>query len=344
MYIELIPEAGKFYKVNMHTHTTLSDGKQTPEQIKEWYKSHGYSAVCYTDHEVLLGHEDLCDDEFIALHGYEIAIKESEQKHTGNFNKAYHFNILAKRQDQRYMPKFYRDNPSCAGASRQWINSDGVFDREGDDYIDHTEYDLNWINPYLEAIASHGFLITYNHPMWSLQDATDYAELRNIHAVELINGSCLHMNDNTSVHYQALLRHGVRAVAVAGDDNHSEASCGKGWTMIKAPELSYGALMEAYENGYCYATEGPEIKSLVIKDGKLIIKTSPAAAVSVFGQGRNVKIKRAEGEPVTEVECNYEPEKFGTYFRIEVRDAAGCKAYSTAYFTDEIAKKAEEKI
>ena len=29
----LIPEEGRFYKANMHTHTTCSDGQLTPEEI-----------------------------------------------------------------------------------------------------------------------------------------------------------------------------------------------------------------------------------------------------------------------------------------------------------------------
>ena len=67
MKIELIPESGRFYKVNMHCHTDVSDGKQSPEQVKEDYKNAGYSAVCFTDHEVLIGHEELCDDEFMPV-------------------------------------------------------------------------------------------------------------------------------------------------------------------------------------------------------------------------------------------------------------------------------------
>ena len=43
----LLPESGNFYKVNMHNHTTNSDGEHTPEQIKEIYKSLGYSANAY---------------------------------------------------------------------------------------------------------------------------------------------------------------------------------------------------------------------------------------------------------------------------------------------------------
>ena len=31
----LIPEGGHFYKANLHTHTTVSDGCKTPAEIKE---------------------------------------------------------------------------------------------------------------------------------------------------------------------------------------------------------------------------------------------------------------------------------------------------------------------
>ena len=338
MYIELIPEAGKFYKANLHCHTTISDGKQTPEQVKEFFKSRGYSAVCDTDHEVLVGHEDLCDDEFIALHGYEVAIKKDEGGHTGLFMPVYHFNIIAKTQSQRYMPRFYRDNPSCAGDSRRWIHEVGVYDKEGDDYIDHTEYDVNWINDYLAGVRDGGYLITYNHPMWSMQSALDYAGLKNIHAIEAINGGCIVLNDNTSLHYETLLRQGLRIVPVGGDDNHAETHCALGWTMIKAPELTYEALTDAYEKGYCYASEGPEILSLVIKDGKIIVKTSEAAAITLFADSRYVRTKRSRTETYTEAEFEYVPEKFGKYFRFEVRDAAGYRAFSNAYYTDEIEK------
>ncbi len=336
MYIELIPEAGQWYKANLHCHTNISDGKQTPEEVKQIYKGLGYQAVCYTDHEVLVGHEDLCDESFVALHGYEVAIKKDESGHTGLFMPVYHFNLLAKTQAQRYMPRFYRNNPSCAGDSRRWIEEVGVFDKEGDDFIDHTEYDVAWINDYLGAVAAGGYLITYNHPMWSMHSACDYIGLENIHAIEAINGSCNHMNDNTSLHYEALLRAGASIVPVGGDDNHSTASCGRGYTMIKAPALTYEALMEAYERGDCYASEGPAIESLVLRDGKICVKTSPAAAITLFSEGRFVRTKRAEGETRTEAEFDYEPQKFGRYFRMEVQDERGRRAYSNAYYTADI--------
>ena len=34
----LIKEEGNFYKANLHMHTTVSDGKMTPLEVKEKYK------------------------------------------------------------------------------------------------------------------------------------------------------------------------------------------------------------------------------------------------------------------------------------------------------------------
>ena len=33
----LLPNGNKFYKANLHVHTTVSDGAMTPEEIKKIY-------------------------------------------------------------------------------------------------------------------------------------------------------------------------------------------------------------------------------------------------------------------------------------------------------------------
>jgi len=336
--IELLPEKGKFYKVNTHCHTVVSDGRETARKIKELYKEKGYSAVCFTDHEVLAGHEELCDDEFVALHGYEIAIKKSLDHHTGWFMPVYHFNAIAKKQDNLVMTRFFRNNPSGSGNTLQSIATLAEFSDE----IERTHYDDDWINDFLKALTEKGFLITYCHPEWSLQTREDYINLDHLHAVELINSDSL--SDNSAFHYAQLLRVGKRVVPTGGDDFHymSNRAFG-GWTMIKAEALTYDALMEAYERGDCYASEGPEILSLVLDGGKIKVKTSPAAQICLLSEGRYVDYVRAEGELFTYAEFNYYPEKMGSYFRIEVRDGEGYKAFSNAYYTEDIDKKSWKK-
>ena len=322
MYRELLPESGHFYKVNLHCHTNISDGRQTPEEVKETYKALGYHAVCFTDHEVLLGHEELCDGDFIALHGYEAAIKADQFRGTGLFMPVYHFNMIAKDPKQREIPCFYRQNTSFPGNSASYAE-----EQPCSSLIDTYYYNINWLNRYLKKVSESGFLINYNHPEWSLQTSADYLGLEHLHSIELINGGCRFHNDNTSLHYQNLLRAGKRPVPNAGDDNHAACDCGFAWTMIKAPALTYRDLIAAYEQGDCYASEGPEIHSLVLDGDKIKVKTSPAAAITLHTEGRYVRV----AENCSQAEFLLEPQKFGRFFRIEVRDAAGKKAFSNAY-------------
>ena len=73
----LIDESLGQYRANLHCHTTISDGSKSPEEMKEFYKAHGYSAIAFTDHEAFLTHNDLTDDSFVALNGYELPVSDS---------------------------------------------------------------------------------------------------------------------------------------------------------------------------------------------------------------------------------------------------------------------------
>ena len=63
----LLPQEGKYYKANLHCHSVLSDGKKTAEELKEVYKAHGYSVLAVTDHEYMVPHNDLTDDDFLMI-------------------------------------------------------------------------------------------------------------------------------------------------------------------------------------------------------------------------------------------------------------------------------------
>jgi predicted metal-dependent phosphoesterase TrpH len=43
----------KWYKGNLHTHTTESDGDDTPERVTGWYRRHGYDFLVLSDHNHL---------------------------------------------------------------------------------------------------------------------------------------------------------------------------------------------------------------------------------------------------------------------------------------------------
>ena len=67
----LIDPEKKQYKANLHSHSTLSDGKLTPEELKKLYKDNGYDILAITDHEYPKSHNDLTDKDFLMVTGYE---------------------------------------------------------------------------------------------------------------------------------------------------------------------------------------------------------------------------------------------------------------------------------
>ena len=53
---DLLPREGKFYKANLHSHSVISDGRLTPEEMRDFYREHGYSVLAITrfsDHQRL---------------------------------------------------------------------------------------------------------------------------------------------------------------------------------------------------------------------------------------------------------------------------------------------------
>ncbi len=74
---------GRWYRGNLHSHTTESDGKLTPTEVVEFYRSRGYDFLCLTDHEKVSDPGGLCSDEFLVFTGVETSPKESSHHIVG---------------------------------------------------------------------------------------------------------------------------------------------------------------------------------------------------------------------------------------------------------------------
>ena len=334
----LISNEGSFYKANLHCHTNISDGKLSPEEIKELYKSAGYSVVAYTDHDIFLPHHDLTDESFVALSGFEAEFNANYP--SGKDYMTTHICFISGKRDNDIHPIW---NPETAYIGHSPEYHDKIkYDPEGFTTVRSNSPEC--INSSIKRARDAGFFVTYNHPVWSLDDYRQYSQYKGMHAMEIYNHGCEVYNYIGYVPeiYDDMIRLGNRIFAVAADDNHnvhSKDSYGfdslGGFVMIKAQKLEYEAITDALFRGDFYASQGPEIKELYVEDGKLIVKTSPAALISVSTARRNTKSVIGKVNALVE-DAEFALDANDKFFRITVVDKNGKHANSRAYFHDEL--------
>lgn len=340
MKVYLLPQSGNFYKANLHSHSTFSDGKWTVQQIKERYMANGYSIVAFTDHQVFINHNYLTDDKFLALNGYEIDI--AEIKPLKPRTKTCHFCLIALDRD-RTLQRLYCESRFIDG-NPDWT------DVSKDDEPFNTTYDTASISDIMQRAKDDGFFVTYNHPAWSMEFKDEYLAYDGMHAMEIVNYSSYitgHDEHNTKL-YDNMLHSGKRIFCIAADDNHNafpeeHPKCDSfgGFTMIKADELSYEAVTSALVNGNFYASEGPEIYDLYYDtdDDSIHISTSDAVLIHMTAGERDGRTLTADRKGMTINEAVFKLDKTDEqYVRFVVRDRVGNHAYTSAYWVADIRK------
>lgn len=314
--IDLLPEEGHFYKANLHCHTVESDGQLTYAEVKAEYQKRGYQIIAYTDHRKYAWPKELCDQEFLALAAMEVDINE-HFKIPGDFSgvKTYHINLYDA------MPEKYQEE------KRQNLLPERRY------------HDMDYINDYVRKMKKYGFFACYNHPYWSLQNYEDYKGLRGLWGMEIYNYGC-ELDGLYGFHpqcYDEMLRLGNRLFCVAADDNHNSFPfenplCDSfgGFVMVKAENLTYGAVTKALLDGNFYSSMGPKIYGLTVENGVLNIETSPVEKIYVMTQGRNCHRAAAfPGQTITG--AGFALDGTEGYIRVQIRDKEGRYACSNAY-------------
>ena len=333
----LLGKNQRFFKANMHCHTTISDGNLSPEEIKEAYKAKGYSIVAYTDHEVLLDHSYLNDEEFMAITSYEMAVSEPGDR-PWQEKKQCHLNLYARDPHNTVQV--------CFNSSRLFGNRaayKGKIKYIGEEVIlTHCVEDINRI---IREGNENGFIVCHNHPDWSAETIMDYINYHGQFAMEIYNNGCMVSpmlaGDEWNVQgYDILCKQGRKIYPICSDDNHNRRdgryndSFG-GFIMIDAEKLEYGKIFDSLENGDFYASTGPEINSIYAQDGKIFVECKKAQQIKFHtGIIGGKTIIAAENE---NLDCGeYEFKENDMFVRVEIIDKYGKKASSRAYFLDEL--------
>ena len=332
----LLPQGKNVYKANLHCHSTVSDGQYTPEEIKRLYKEKGYQVVAMTDHEIMVPHEELSDESFLMLTAYELAVY-GDRHLPKPMRRLSHLNIYAKKPGTTKMPFF--NTADVLQLDKPPDVSRAKFD--GPEI--EKEYSVEGLNKLIRMAREAGFIVCYNHPTWSMEDASIYTNLEGLFAMEIFNYGCENGYASYCPYiYDEMLRSGQRIAPIASDDTHKERNLFGGFTMIYADELKYEKITDAMERGDFYASRGPEIRALWFENGMFHIETSPVRRIFLSNSGRRQKAYNylavaRPGELITSAE--FPLSDMDLYVRFTAEDERGMTANTRGYlreeFTDE---------
>jgi hypothetical protein len=334
----LLPNDGNFYKANLHMHTTISDGNMTPEETKKAFLEKGYSIVAFTDHEVMVPHLELTDENFLALTSTEISVNK---RTSGDFmfTKCYHLNF--------YSRDHYKSAFNSFDERKLWLKHSKEYITEEQSAIHYDRvYSVECINEMIKMANEEECLVSLNHPVWSLQDYSDYIDLKGLWGVEWHNSGCVNSGFVDTIQpIDDLLRNNENVFPLATDDAHKIGDCFQGFVMVKAPALKHEEVYDALKRGDFYSSQKPLIDELYIEDGIIHIKTSKAKKIVVTSDKRYTSVLMAkEGQYLTNetLDISWYLERCdesiikNEYIRIQVVDEDGFVAHTRAYYLNEL--------
>lgn len=292
---------GRFWRGNLHTHSTRSDGVLPPEEVCRRYRAEGYDFLALTDH-------------FIGRYGYPIVdtvpFRTSDfttilgaELHSGPMQNGELWHILAVGLPADFAPSNSPDFLPVPGQET---------------------------GPEIAArAAAAGAFVAIAHPQWSGLTLADARSITAAHAVEIYNHGCAvgcDRPDGAAI-ADLLLTEGRKLSLIATDDAHfHEPDHFGGWVMVKATENTPEALLQALKDGAFYSSQGPELRDVTVDGDTVVIESS--AVVSAIAMGHGTGAKAVHGHSMTRTEVPLARLNNSPWVRVAVIDAAGKRAWS----------------
>jgi predicted metal-dependent phosphoesterase TrpH len=292
---------GRFWRGNLHTHSTRSDGVLSPEEVCRRYRAEGYDFLALTDH-------------FIGRYGYPIVdtVPLRTNSFTTILGAELHSGIMANGELWHILAVGL---PSDFAAS----NSPTFQPVAGQE-----------TGPELAArAAAAGAFVAIAHPQWSGLTLADARSITAAHAVEVYNHGCAVGCDRPDGFAIAdlLLTEGRSLTMIATDDAHfHEPDHFGGWVMVKAEENTPEALLAALKAGAFYSSQGPEIRDMWVEGDQVVVECSAAASVVAIGHGTGARA--VHGHSMTRAAVPLTRLNNSPWLRVAVIDAAGKRAWS----------------
>lgn len=289
MYTDV--QGRRWFKGNLHTHTTESDGKLSPEDCYALYKAKGYDFLARTDHWKVSDPGEY--EGMLLLSGCEYNFGDDP-----GTQGVYHIVALGMERDPQ-LPR----SASPDEAVRVIHENGGLAN------IAHPAWSLNSPDQILRYGEIFDMTEIYNSVSGLPRNARPYSGL----IVDMVasRGYMLPLIADDDVHFY-----------VPGYD-----AC-RSFIMVEAESCTRESILDAITKKRFYATQGPELY-VTVADGKIIVDCSPVCEI-VYFSNMVWNDHRADTCPVGErlTHGEYAPHPNDRFIRVEVRDAAGNMAWS----------------
>jgi len=195
------------------------------------------------------------------------------------------------------------------------------------------------------AIGAARGIISINHPNfgWAMS-AADLLEGKGAHLIEIHNGHFMVNNGggggqpSAEALWDSMLTAGIRIFGVASDDLHqlkqpwakASARPGQGWVVVRAANLSAGAILSALAAGDFYASTGVELADIRATPQRLSVTVKEQSfakyTIQFIGQGGRL-LKEAIASPAA-----YDIGGGEGYVRAKITDSNGQTAWTQPVF------------
>jgi len=297
----------RWFKGNLHAHSTESDGDSSPGKVVEWYRDHGYDWVALTDHNVrtVLRPEGTPGRSPLVLTGEEVTVD-------------------VEGQDKVVVVQGVNISEVV-----EPIDAGGV---------------LATIQANVDAVLKAGglpcLLVLDDRPGFRTESIQ---EIVGAPLLEIYNAKAAldFQGDPASFGYEdtwdLFLSSGKVVYGVATDDAHhfkefgpEKVNPGDGWVVIRARELSTSSIISSLSSGDFYASTGVVLRTLETTVEGIALEISPAPGetyrTTFVGQG---------GAPLDEqsgTRVGYRLRGGEGYARAVVYSSSGSKAWIQPVF------------
>lgn len=279
----------KLLKGNLHLHTTLSDGKKTPEEAMDIYRDAGYDFIAVTDHRKV-STPSVERNGLLAIQGIEFDFAMP-----GQVMHILGIGVPTEIEDsvqRHYSPQRAIDEINRLGGAA---------------ILAHPAWSLNTpaVMASLSGLCAAEIYNTVSQTPWNV----DRADSSNLLDECAAAGTIFNFVATDDAHFYA------------GDE------C-KSYIYLAADENTPQAILRALKAGDFYATRGPKLYSVELNGDTLRVECSPADMIYFPSEAPWTAARVFTGAGLTRAEYKINPVHNRRFVRAVVQDSNGMRAWS----------------